>query len=152
MSNFEIVIGKDLSYPDTVFTEVCLKMEDICFPDNVWSDFTYSILSMWVYTICNNRKAKELQLPFMDGPFSIILTRHSEGTCQVKCMKNCLKEDKLQFEFVTSDREFLHELRRAFLKLKALVSRSTIIASREKACHDIDHCLAMMQAISLLPL
>ena len=152
MSNFEIAIGEDLSYPQTVFTEVCLKMEDICFPGDVWSDFTYSILSMWVYTICNSRKAKELQLPFMDGPFSMILTRHSEGTCQVKCIKQCREKNIVQFEFVVSDREFLHELRRAFLKLKALVSRSTIIASRAQACKDIDHCLAMMQAISSLPL
>ena len=65
MSNFEIAIGEDLSYPQTVFTEVCLKMEDICFPGDVWSDFTYStkeknansnIVTVTLRSVCLNPK------------------------------------------------------------------------------------------------
>ena len=51
--------------------KICLKLNDLHFPDENWNDFVYVIVFWWqkeIYEFITERK-EEINLEFMDGPF-----------------------------------------------------------------------------------
>lgn len=62
---------------DTIFY---VSYNDLCFPDNQWTDFIVPVLHMWCSVIIKNYNISEniFSLPFMDGPFYINCIKKAE--------------------------------------------------------------------------
>jgi hypothetical protein len=96
---FEIIIGDDYDWskdfkPYSVTATFYTRVNnDAVFPDQQWTDFPISVLSMWCSNIIENFKVpkSEFTLYFMDGPFYVNCKR-SQSDVEM-CFINNRKDD-----------------------------------------------------------
>lgn len=105
----------DMSYPHLVNTIFYISYQGKCFPDNIWTDFSYPLLEIWSSKLIEYKDVynTNIELVFMDGPYAIQLFRNGSMNLHVNCVKN----EIACFEFDCSYRDFLNAI---FEALKAL--------------------------------
>lgn len=118
VSDSDVFVSESENVIDTV---VYVQIGDTVFPDNRWSDMTLSILSMWTENLIRHEgQVSSYILYFMDGPYyleinqdinTLFVTGVSER--QNRC---------IEFSFTCSRRDFLSELKNAFIALKAIIN------------------------------
>lgn len=55
------------------------------FPDDGWADFVVVVLGWWLVALRRlGAGATDLEMPFMDGPFSIRVTASASGICALE--------------------------------------------------------------------
>ena len=105
----------------TVDTVFYVQVNGSCFPDNLWTDFTYPVLCMWAESLLRNkgRLRTQYDLWFMDGPFRIAVRQNREALFLEGI--NGRADDRVEFTFCCTASELLHELLCAFIKLERIV-------------------------------
>lgn len=115
MNNLKIIINDHnihfSKYSPFVSTIFYIDYDGQFFPDNQWTDFTDSVLSMWTYNLIENlhkHKAK-FTLPFMDGPYRMDVVKEQENLT-INCV-NFRKNQLVVFSIYCSYVDFLKVVR-----------------------------------------
>ena len=103
---------------DTIFY---VQVNGYCFPDNLWTDFTYPVLCMWAENLLRNKGRMNTQydLPFMDGPFRIAVKQNGEALLMEGI--NGRADNRVEFTFRCTASELFHELLSAFNRLESII-------------------------------
>jgi len=119
LSESDVIINNE-STPivDTIFY---VQVNGYCFPDNLWTDFTYPVLCMWTENLLRNKGRINTQydLPFMDGPFRIAVKQNGEDLFMEGI--NGRADNRVEFTFHCTASELFRELLRAFNKLERII-------------------------------
>lgn len=135
MSNVYFIIGKDLSYPERVFTEFHVNINGYCFPFDDWTDFSYNILATWTFSLLESTYTpREIDLPFFDGSYSIKATVDNKSNIILKGMSG----NNVVCECHTTVNEFLKEIRYAFRQLSDIVYSSETYSKCQQCIADIE--------------
>jgi hypothetical protein len=100
---------------------IWLSFGDTLFPGARWSDFVVVILGWWADALQSNDR--RLVLRFMDGPYSLRMSRNSEG-CSIEGMNGQGKEERSLFHFAVDFPRFREDVCSA--------GRKVLVACREK--------------------
>lgn len=107
MDNLEIVIEDNIFVTSTnsiIDTSFYIRYNNLCFPNNKWTDFTFPILEEWK---CNLIRVKELKnvnfkLFFHDGPFWLEVLKNDKMELKIECINDrSIKKQSLLFTVVT---------------------------------------------------
>jgi hypothetical protein len=108
----EIEVGDKISRSNlgTIAGCVVIRSGNSAFPEPRWSDIPVVLLAAWVTTIAGTWDSVELT--FMDGPFSVQLTRSGEDVHPV-FLKNGLRVEWMPQDVTISIQRLTTELMRA---------------------------------------
>lgn len=127
MDGFKIVILEDdvfisTKYSSIIDTHFYIRVNDCCFPDELWTDFSYPVVCMWAEELLRNRRRKKAHysLPLMDGPFRIEVTQENNKLLLEGI--NARGDEQTVFSFSCPVQDFLCELLRALNKIKKIVA------------------------------
>ena len=89
MTKVRVVIDNLLleeTVPNTIVSILYIENDDICFPSHKWIELSSSVLDMWLSTLADFFVCSKVQavLHFMDGPYSLRITRTSENRFQLE--------------------------------------------------------------------
>lgn len=96
------------------FSRICLKIDGFYFPNENWTDFTFSVLSEWNYHLLQiiNKKVDTAILIFFSGSESLQIMKLKNEQCLLKVgtynkINNSFTEEKA---FTIDINDFIHEL------------------------------------------
>ncbi len=136
MNDFRIVISDNDVFinnsPSAIIdTPFHVQINSFCFPDGLWTDYSYPVICMWTESVLRNRgrRKKRYTLPFMDGPYWIDVTQDGEELL----LKGINEKEDKKTEFVSSCNlsAFLHELLRALNNIERIVLDNENLIERE---------------------
>lgn len=83
----DIYLTKNKHIVDTV---LYIKFNDMRFPNNTWTDFTFPILEEWKTNLLNVRNACNISFEFFfhDGPFSLKIFKGQNMDLKIDFMNN----------------------------------------------------------------
>lgn len=89
MTKVRVIIDNLLleeSAPNTIVSVLYIGNADICFPSHKWIELSSSVLDMWLSTLADFLVSSKVYavLHFMDGPYSLRITRTSENRFQLE--------------------------------------------------------------------
>lgn len=143
MADFEILLSSnDVIYDEilqSIDTPLCIRVNGQYFPDEQWTDLSYSVLSMWTEELSRNiNKSKStFTLSFEDGPFWINV-QQSRDILLLSGINGRFKNN-LAFEADLTVAEFLSELLHAFERLKCIVSTTKEIRDDRNRQNELDN-------------
>jgi hypothetical protein len=108
----------------SVDTILYIRYEGRTFPNEQWTDYAYTVLSMWTDSLLrnlSNRKAK-FELPFFDGPYRLDAEKIGEQLT-LKAV-NFKKHDFVVFTMNLGYNCFIKEVRNAVSVLKSIVCKA----------------------------
>ena len=144
----EIVLEDDVFVTEDVHlvdTKIHLKYNDYCFPNKMWTDFTFPILEEWKNNLIRARNLcnTSFLLYFHDGSYAIRVNKDDKMMLTVECIETC-STSNTELVFHCGYYEFLHVIygaMKSFLKILfannmqhgkfSSVYRQTLISIRE---------------------
>ena len=140
----KIILSDDfLEIPTNAASPFCtvlyVQSDDICFPNDEWTDFTKSVISTWTGNLIRHhgQKSSQYALYFMDGPYRIDVTQNGEELLlQGVCFR---KEPQVQFACVCAYRELLREILKAFNSLEKMIFQNGAFTNKDAHRKDIRH-------------
>lgn len=153
MADFEILLsGSDVRAFDTppyLDTPICVRANGRYFPDGLWTDFSFEVLSMWTEEFQRNRWGvrPKYTFQFMEGPFRMIGQQNGDEL-HLSGINARWANDIVEFEIRIPVAEFLGELLRAFQKLQRIVYTTDAFRderTRENALESIRHYTKLLE-------
>jgi len=136
MDDFRIAIADndifiDNSLSAIIDTPFYVQINNFCFPDCLWTDFSYPVICVWAENLLRNRGRinTHYTLPFMDGPYWIDVTQNGNNLL-LKGI-NERKDKKIEFISSCTVASVLHELLRAINKSERIVLDNEKLIERE---------------------
>lgn len=125
MDTIKIVVGQDpyisSIYPHIIDTTFYISVNHIAFPDSLWTDFSYPVLSDWAKITAENyyNRIPAFELFFLDGSYHI--------TCKTKNQDITLEmvddhQDKIIVTATCSYHEWMRVLLEAIEDLQQVVA------------------------------
>lgn len=125
MNAIKIVVGQD-PYISSVYSHIIdttfyISVNHIAFPDLLWTDFSYPVLSDWAKIIAKNyyNRMPVFELFFLDGPYHITCkTSHQDITLEMVDDH----QDKIIATATCSYHEWMHVLLAAIEDLQQVIA------------------------------
>ena len=156
MADFAIRLSGDgvrvFDTPPFLETPLCVRADGRCFPDELWTDFSLAVLSMWTEEFRRKRWGlrPEYEFRFMDGgPFRITARQNGDDLCLTGIDARGIN-DLAAFEICLPVAEFLGELLRAFQKLQRIVYTADAFRDdpkRQAVLDDIGHYTELLEGM-----
>lgn len=89
MTTIRLVVEQDsleVSPHGAVTGRIYFRLDADAFPDWAWNDFVLIVVGWWVHTVLQlgSDSCTEVELMFMDGPFTVRLHRHGDDQLLVE--------------------------------------------------------------------
>lgn len=95
--------------------KIFFSFEGIYFPEKDWDDFVVIIINWWLeqVLIAKSDEDSEIELVFMDGPYSLVVKRKDGNDASIVCLS---RNTSIQ-EYIVNKADFFDEIYKAAQKL-----------------------------------
>ena len=131
MNDLKIVVGNEIFDDDRsnqILTVFYIENQGECFPSIQWTDFTYSVVGMWIYTLLKNKELSNVKfdLYFMDGPFKLEVSKNESMQLSINCINVNGNQKSAVYKFTCDFFDFLSILNEAITNLNSVLKNTRI--------------------------
>jgi hypothetical protein len=94
------------------FGDIHIKLDDYCFPSEVWTDFGSDIIYWWMESIIDLLSGKEQKVAcsFMDGNYRFDLTAQDSNLWKIECIRENTESEEVWNESIIEIRQTIISL------------------------------------------
>ncbi len=107
------------------FGDIHIKLDDYCFPSEVWTDFGSDIIYWWMESIIELLSEKEQKVAciFMDGNYRFDLAVNDSESLSVQCIREVSKGEEVWNESIVEIKQMIIALINTAEEFKSLLEK-----------------------------